>query len=197
MQQIRFEPILLMTLLLWAIMFAVSGLSLPPLPIDETRYLTVAWEMHLSQHWLLPTLNGEAYSHKPPLLFWLINLVWSVAGVHLWAARLVPGLVTAGVLLLTRRLSKILLPQEKLAAQLAPLLLLTCPAFLIYGGIIMFDLLLGCCALLALECVWRASQTKKIQTLGVVWRLCRHRCFGQGAGHRALCDRTGDFNAVA
>src|SRR5689334_12374659 len=60
---------------------------LPPLPIDETRYLAVAWEMHTSGDFLVPHLNGELYSQKPPLLFWLINAGWLVTGVHAWTAR--------------------------------------------------------------------------------------------------------------
>ena len=69
---------------------AVLGvLARPLLPIDETRYLAVAWEMRLHGDWIVPQLNGLPYSHKPPLLFWLINLVWSVTGVSGTAARLV------------------------------------------------------------------------------------------------------------
>ena len=26
----------------------------PPVPLDETRYLAVAWEMHLADAWLVP-----------------------------------------------------------------------------------------------------------------------------------------------
>jgi len=30
---------------------------------------------------LVPYINGEPYSHKPPLLFWLIQLGWGLFGV--------------------------------------------------------------------------------------------------------------------
>jgi 4-amino-4-deoxy-L-arabinose transferase-like glycosyltransferase len=30
----------------------------PLLPVDETRYLSVAWEMWLGGNWLVPHLNG-------------------------------------------------------------------------------------------------------------------------------------------
>ena len=43
-------------------------LLLPPLPIDETRYLTVAWEMRRTGEFLVPHLNGLPYAHKPPLI---------------------------------------------------------------------------------------------------------------------------------
>ncbi|HUP43615.1 MAG TPA: hypothetical protein VM599_10445, partial [Thermoanaerobaculia bacterium] len=41
---------------------------------DEARYAEVAREMRLFGDWLVPRLNGEVYAHKPPLLFWLIDL---------------------------------------------------------------------------------------------------------------------------
>ncbi|APE30291.1 hypothetical protein BOX17_04590 [Halomonas aestuarii] len=63
--------------------------ALPLMPIDETRYLSVAWEMWQHQSFLVPLLNGEAYSHKPPLLFWLIQLGWWLFGASDWVARLV------------------------------------------------------------------------------------------------------------
>ncbi len=76
---------------LWAfaaivILYLAAVLFRPLLPIDETRYMTVAWEMRLHEGWLSPlTLNFEPYHHKPPLLFWLINVFWSFFGVSRWA----------------------------------------------------------------------------------------------------------------
>ena len=65
---------------LWIVVMAAAILTRPLLPVDETRYLAVAWEMWLGGDYLVPHLNGETYSHKPPLLFWLINLGWGVFG---------------------------------------------------------------------------------------------------------------------
>ena len=56
------HPLLLGFLLLAPVVFL-----LPPLPIDETRYLAVAWEMHRTGEFLVPHLNGELYPQKPPL----------------------------------------------------------------------------------------------------------------------------------
>jgi 4-amino-4-deoxy-L-arabinose transferase-like glycosyltransferase len=39
---------------------------------DEARYAEVAREMRLESSWAIPRLNGEVYTQKPPLLFWLI-----------------------------------------------------------------------------------------------------------------------------
>ena len=46
---------------------AVLAIALPirpPLPVDETRYLAVAWDMWLKGNYLVPHLNGAPYSHK-------------------------------------------------------------------------------------------------------------------------------------
>src|SRR5450432_2505051 len=74
--------------LLWLLLLLPVAIFLPALPIDETRYLAVAWEMRLHGDFLVPHLNGLPYADKPPLLFWLINLAWLVAGMHAWAVRL-------------------------------------------------------------------------------------------------------------
>jgi hypothetical protein len=58
-------------------LFAIACIWLRPLwPVDETRYASVAWEMWLRGDFLVPYINGEPYSHKPPLLFWLIHAGW-------------------------------------------------------------------------------------------------------------------------
>ena len=78
-------------LALLASVAALAALQLwlrPLLPVDETRYLAVAWEMWWRGDFLLPWLNGEPYSHKPPLLFWLIHALWALFGVSELAARL-------------------------------------------------------------------------------------------------------------
>ena len=57
----------------WLICLVSAIVLRPPLPVDETRYLAVAWEMWLRDDFLVPYLNGEAYHHKRPLLFWLMR----------------------------------------------------------------------------------------------------------------------------
>ena len=83
---------------LWLILLAATLTTRPLLPIDETRYLSVAWEMWLEGEILVPQLNGQAYSHKPPLLFWLINAGWAAFGVNEWWPRLVAPLFGLGSL---------------------------------------------------------------------------------------------------
>jgi 4-amino-4-deoxy-L-arabinose transferase-like glycosyltransferase len=55
--------------LMWSGQYALRGLWEP----DEARYAYVAKEMAHFQSWMVPVRNGEFYTHKPPLMFWLIN----------------------------------------------------------------------------------------------------------------------------
>ena len=63
-------PLILLAAVLWSGEMVRRDLWTP----DEVRYAYVAREMAKDGHWLVPHRSGEYYAHKPPLLFWLINL---------------------------------------------------------------------------------------------------------------------------
>jgi 4-amino-4-deoxy-L-arabinose transferase-like glycosyltransferase len=131
----------------WAA-FAVASLWLRPLwPVDETRYASVAWEMWLRGDFLVPHINGEPYSHKPPLLFWLIHLGWAVTGVNEWWPRMVGPLCALAALPLTLRLGALLWPEDREARLLAVWVLAGTLLFDVFVTLLMFDLLLLLCAL--------------------------------------------------
>ncbi len=136
--------------LLWLLLLLPVALFLPALPIDETRYLAVAWEMRAHGDFLVPHLNGLAYSEKPPLLFWLINVGWLVAGMHAWAVRLGVLVASLASVYLFRRLVHRLGGDEKFA-QNASLLLLGMVYFALFSSAIMFDVLLATWVLVALH----------------------------------------------
>ncbi|MDP9362601.1 MAG: glycosyltransferase family 39 protein [Acidobacteriota bacterium] len=53
---------------------------------DETKYGQVVREMRATGAFFLPTLNGTPFTHKPPLHFWLIDLLTLPLGVYsMWA----------------------------------------------------------------------------------------------------------------
>jgi len=148
---------------LW-LLLTLSVFFRTPTPIDETRYLTVAWEMWLRQDFLVPYLNGATYSHKPPLLFWLINLSWGMFGVSEWAARIVGPLCALLNLYLTRALAQQLWPETPRIALLVPWVLIATLLWTLFATGTMFDILLTDCVLLGiLGLVW-VSQGK--ETLG-------------------------------
>ncbi len=121
-----------------------------PIPIDETRYLTVAWEMWQRGDFLVPYLNGQTYSHKPPLLFWLFQLGWAVFGVNDWWPRLVGPLAALLNLWLTQQLALKLWPRQARIAYLAPWVLIATLLWTLFASSTMFDILLTCWVLLAM-----------------------------------------------
>lgn len=137
----------LLPYVLLAIFFCISIAVRPPLPVDETRYLSVAWEMYSRQNFLVPTLNFEPYFQKPPLLFWLIDLGWAAFGVSRIAAVAVIFAISSLVILLTQRLSTRLFPNTEGLQRRIPWLLLGSVPFAVYSSLILFDLLLTACVL--------------------------------------------------
>ncbi|MFN2310071.1 MAG: ArnT family glycosyltransferase, partial [Gammaproteobacteria bacterium] len=143
--------------LAWAVLTAVALWARPLMPVDETRYVGVAWEMWLRGDFLVPYLNGEPYSHKPPLLFWLMQAGWGLFGVNdLWPRLIGPllGLVCLG---LTVLLARRLWPSQPAAAQLAPWLLFGGLFFAGFLTLTQFDLLIVACTLLGMLGLWHAA----------------------------------------
>jgi 4-amino-4-deoxy-L-arabinose transferase-like glycosyltransferase len=137
-------------LALWCALLLPLAILFPPIPIDETRYLTAAWEMFNSGQWLVPTVNGAWYSDKSPLLFWLIAGGWKILGVHTWVARIEALAVALGVLLALRRLALRLNLGER-GADTAMWLLAGSFGLVAFSPAIMFDLLLSLTVLGALH----------------------------------------------
>lgn len=121
-----------------------------PIPIDETRYLSVAWEMWLRGDFLVPYLNGHTYSHKPPLLFWLFQSGWAVFGVNEWWPRLVGPLCALANLILIRKLADRLWPENPTIALQAPWILIATLLWTLFASSTMFDVLLTCLVLLGM-----------------------------------------------
>lgn len=137
----------------------VAGvLARPYLPVDETRYLSVAWEMHLSGDPLHLSRNFEPYAHKPPLLFWLINLVWLVTGVTDLGARLVGPACAVAAVAATGALARRLWPGDRDAGLRAMLALSGFTLFTLYGGATMFDALLTLAVISGAAVLWRIGQ---------------------------------------
>ncbi len=108
---------------------------------DEARYAEVAREMQLSGSWSVPQLNGEVYTQKPPLLFWLIIASsWLTGGVNEVSARIPSALAAIGTLILVFRIGERLFNRR--AAWLAALAIATCFKVLWQGRFGQIDMLL-------------------------------------------------------
>ncbi len=128
----------------------VGLLTRPLLAIDETRYAAVALEMMQRGDWLVPHLNGETYSHKPPLLFWLVLAGWKLFGVSATWARLVAPLAGIVALALVASLARLLWPHDARTRGWAPVLVVGAVLWASFGTLFMFDTLLACSVLLGL-----------------------------------------------
>ena len=144
------DRLVLLALCAWVVI-VLTGLSTrPPMPIDETRCLSVAWEMQSSSDALVPHLNGETYSHKPPLLQWMMLLGWQIFGPVEWWARVVGPLMGLAMLLLSLRLARLLWPAHTDAAPLTVAILGSMVMWCVMASMTMYDALLGACTLVAL-----------------------------------------------
>ncbi len=140
---------------LWLFAALVSIFQTGFIPMYSTRTLGVAWEMWNSGNVIVPYSNGEPYSHKVPLLFWLIHAGWAVGGVGEVWPRLLQVLTGFGVLLLARRLAHVLWPQHRTVAVLVPWILAAFSYAFLFSLQIMYELLLCLCVLAALNALVR------------------------------------------
>ncbi|WP_103173933.1 glycosyltransferase family 39 protein [Paracoccus sp. SY] len=150
------------SVLSFTLLFSLTALTLillrPLMPVDETRYFAAAWEMRVGGSAWVPHLNGALYGHKPPLLFWLINLVWALGGIAEFPARLIGPAFAAASIALTGLLARRLWPDQPDRAGAAALILAVSPVWLLFGSTTMFDALLTCATLLAMLSLWSAAQ---------------------------------------
>lgn len=124
---------------LYLLIVVIALLTRPLMPVDETRYVGVAWDMWQSGSWVVPLLNAEPYSHKPPLLFWLIHVGWALFGVNEITPRLVGPAFALGSLFLIRAVAARLFPAQSTVATLAPWVLLGTVYWLGFATMTMFD----------------------------------------------------------
>jgi len=131
-------------------------LFLPIFPIDETRSLSVAWEMWINKSFLVPLLHGKPYPHKPPLLFWLIHATWFLFGVNEVTPRLIPMFFGMVNIVLVREISLLLWPKEKSVAKYAPYFLSATLIWLVWSFLILYEMLLSFWVLLGVMGILRA-----------------------------------------
>ena len=144
--------------LIWLALVSIGLFCRPLIPVDETRVVSVAWEMWQRGNFLVPHINGLPYSHKPPFLQWCIHLSWLLFGVNEWTARLIAPLFALGNLVLTAKLSRRMWPDDETSRLMAPLLLLTLPVWALWTSLTLYDMLTTFFTLLGLLGIIRAAQ---------------------------------------
>jgi 4-amino-4-deoxy-L-arabinose transferase-like glycosyltransferase len=138
---------------LWVVVALIAIFSHGPMPLYSTRTLAVAWEMWNGHHWLVPRINGEPYSEKVPLLFWLIHVGWFVFGVNDIWPRVLEVIFGAVQLVLVCVLARRLFPSRPWVAKAAPWMSMALAYAFLFGLQIMYEVLLVDCVLGALLCL--------------------------------------------
>ena len=148
--------------LLWVSLLLTALLCRPPLPIDETRYLSVAWEMWQNHQFLVPHINGIPYSHKPPLLFRLIQAGWLIFGVNEWSARMTAPIFGLFTVMLTIGFARMLWPNQRELRKNIPYILLGSCLWSFYGTLTMFDMLIAFFSVIAWVGLWVGREGKRL-----------------------------------
>jgi 4-amino-4-deoxy-L-arabinose transferase-like glycosyltransferase len=91
--------VVILLLSIWALFFVTGISSFSLFPPDEPKYAYASFKMLENGDFITPIFNDEPRFDKPPLIYWLIALSYSVFGVSDWAAR-VPSIISMlGVLI--------------------------------------------------------------------------------------------------
>lgn len=135
---------------LWSIAALVAIFMHGPMPMYSTRTLAVAWEMWNQHSFLVPILNGQPYSDKAPLLFWLIHAGWALGGVNdIWPRVLEVSLGAVGLVLAKRLASRLFTDQPRVSSA-TPWVLMAFGYGFLFGLQSMYEVLLAACVLAAL-----------------------------------------------
>ncbi|MGN6741605.1 ArnT family glycosyltransferase [Dyella sp.] len=138
---------------LWSAAALLAIFAHGPMPLFSTRTLAVAWEMWHDHHWLVPYVNGQPYSEKAPLLFWMIHAGWAVFGVGDVWPRVLEVSFGATQLVLVSTIARRLFPDRPWVASATPWMLLSLSYAFLFGLQIMYDVLLATWVLATLLCL--------------------------------------------
>jgi 4-amino-4-deoxy-L-arabinose transferase-like glycosyltransferase len=157
--RIRLVPFLVVLLLPAAVLYPTLGFHL--LEPDEGRYAQIPKEMLVNNSWVVPTLQGEPYLDKPPLLYWLVALSYHAFGISPAAARLVPALCVHLTILAIYLIGRRSVGQR--AAFWAALLLSVAPGFVSVARLLLLDGLLTLFVALSVLCGFEAVRTGRFR----------------------------------
>ncbi len=176
-QRLPSAPRLLSALALW--LLATLGLR-PLLLPDEGRYAEVARAMWHAD-WLVPTLDGLPFFHKPPLFYWLDIAAMQLLGVNEFAGRFGSAvgawLMGASLFFAMRRW------HGARAAAITLGVLATTPFFFIGGQYANHDMLVGgliTAAVLALARALDEPPEVDLRWLVAGWVLCALAMLAKG-----------------
>ncbi len=173
-------------LLAAVILFSINLGGLPLRDWDEGTVAQVAREIWRSpansQRWLYPTLNGEPYLNKPPLMHLLIAFAYAIGGVNEWTSRLPGALLSAISVPLLYGIGREIFVQRP-PAVFASLVYLTLLPVVRHGRLAMLDGAVVCFFLFMVWCLLRWGISPR---QGLTRRNLRY-CLGVGISFGLIC----------
>ncbi|MBD2364034.1 glycosyltransferase family 39 protein [Anabaena minutissima FACHB-250] len=154
---------------LWLVVLLIAALllfsvNLGDLPLRDWNEGTVAqvakeiWRAPADEmRWLYPTLGGQAYHNKPPLLHILIATAYSLGGVSEWTTRLPGAIITALSVPLLYCLSREIF-RHRWAAIYSALVYLTMLPVVRHGRLAMLDGVVVSFLLVMILCILRSRR---------------------------------------
>lgn len=162
---------------LFALALFLWGINLGELPLkdwDEGIYAGIAKSIYQSGQWLYPTLNGNPYLNKPPLLEWAIASSYTLFGtINEFTTRFPAAFLSAIAVPLLYGVGRELFPNQRAALFSAGVYLTLLPVVR-HGRLAMRDGMIVTFLLLLLWCLLKARQDRR-------WAL------GVGIGLGLLC----------
>ncbi len=153
----RIRRLSLLVVLLLPAAFFYPTLGFHLLEPDEGRYAQIPKEMLTHGAWVVPTLQGEPYLDKPPLMYWLVALSYSIFGITPAAARLVPAVCVHLTILAVYLIGRRSIGER--GAFWAALLLSVAPGFVCIARLLLLDGLLTLCVTTSVLCGFEAVRT--------------------------------------
>ena len=129
--------IILGVALLAALIFLPALGAYNMLDPTDSFFVEAPREMLILHHYLTPLINYADWFDKPAFPFLLTVLTYKMFGVSAWAARL-PSALSAILLIVATAFATIKMLNRR-SALLAPLVLSTCPLFIVVGRLALTD----------------------------------------------------------
>lgn len=124
---------------------------------NEGLYAQIPVEMLQNKAFIIPTLNGVPYIEKPPLLYWLVAIVYKIAGISETTARVIPAL--SGFMTCMGLYYMGYQHNQRETGFIAALMLMGSVAFVIFSRMVYFEGLLTFTLTTALLLFYQASLT--------------------------------------
>ncbi|MEM1393974.1 MAG: glycosyltransferase family 39 protein [Cyanobacteria bacterium P01_D01_bin.116] len=159
------------------ILFTIHLGDLPLRDWDEGTVAQVARELKRApsgeMRWLFPTIGGEPYHNKPPLIHLMIAWAYQLGGVNEWTTRLPGAILTALSVPFLYSIGREIFHQ-RICAVYSALVFLTMLPVVRHGRLAMLDGAAVCFFMIMLLCVLRSRRNLRY-------------CLGIGIGFALIC----------